>query len=167
MICLAVLDLLSCVTIIPAEIAISRNFFSFPSSTLCKLKCFFNVFFTTAAAMALLTICIDRFRKVCQPLKKQFYPGLTLKIVVVAMVFSFVVSLPAPIMCGINPANKTNIYNTTTTVYLCNAEKRYQKSILRIIYKFGLTLILFGVSITLIIVYVLSQTSLRIHQKRS
>ena len=154
-ICLALLDLLSCITIMPAEMAKSQHYFSFPDAMPCKVKCFFNVFFNTAAAMALLTICIDRFRKVCQPLKKQIYPGLALKIVISAMAFSFLVSLPAPIMCGISTANKTNIYGTHTTVMLCTAEKRFEKSIFRSIYKVGLTCILFGVSITLIVMYVL------------
>ncbi|XP_052771513.1 G-protein coupled receptor 84-like [Mya arenaria] len=153
-ICLGITDLLSCVTLMPAEIIKTRNYFWFPSPVTCKVKCFFNVFAMTSAALVLLVICIDRYRKVCQPLKKQIWPGLAVKILVAVLTFSFMVSLPAPVMCGIQQSNKTNIYGTNTTVFVCSAEEQYQRHTGRFVYKFGMSALLVIVSIAFIVMYV-------------
>ncbi|KAH3886774.1 uncharacterized protein LOC127865201 [Dreissena polymorpha] len=152
---LAVVDTLSCVTLMPAEIVKTHHYFSFPDSTPCKVKCFFNVFAMTAATLILLVICIDRYRKVCQPLKPQIRPGLALKILAAVLIFSILVSVPAPIMCGIQEVDKENIYGTNTVVYICSAEEQFQKHIIRYVYKFGMTVLVVGVSLAFIVMYVL------------
>ena len=167
-ICLAIIDLITCVSLIPAEMAKIRSYFSFPDATPCKVKCFFNTFGTSAAAYTLLVISIDRFRKVCQPLKRQIVPGQALKILCIVVFVSFVICLPAPILCGISTAKKTNIYNTTTTVYMCTAEKKFQKSVWRWLYKSTLTLCLVIVSVALIVLYsLIGRTVIRHWRSRS
>ena len=154
-ICLGIIDLITCVSLVPAEMAKIRSHFSFPSATPCKVKCFFNTFGTAAAAFVLLVISVDRFRKVCQPLKRQIVPRQAVKILAIVLVVAFLLSFPAPILCGISTANKTNIYNTTTTVYMCTAEKKYQESVWRLLYKSSLTVCLIIVSVALIVMYAL------------
>ena len=167
-ICLAIIDLITCVSLVPAEMAKIRSHFSFPSATPCKVKCFFNTFGTAAAAFVLLVISVDRFRKVCQPLKRQIVPEQAVKILVAVLIMAFLLSFPAPILCGISTANKTNMYNTTTTVYMCTAEKKYQKSVWRWLYKSSLTVCLIIVSVALIVMYsLIGRTVIRHWRSRS
>lgn len=153
--CLAAVDLLSCITLIPAEIIKTRHFFSLPDHTPCKVKCFFNIFAMNAAAYILFVICIDRFRKVCQPLKRQIWPGLATKILLGVIFVSLVLSVPAPIMCGSSGKQKTNIHNTNITVYVCAAEEQYYHSTFRYIYKVSLSCILVITGVAFIVMYVL------------
>ena len=167
-ICLAVIDLITCVSLIPAEMAKNRSHFSFPDATPCKVKCFFNTFGTASAAFTLLVISIDRFRKVCQPLKKQIVPTQAVKILLTVLSVAFLMSLPAPVMCGISTANKTNIHNTTTTVYMCTAEKKFQKSFWRWFYKSSLTICLIIIAVALIVMYsLIGRTVIRHWRSRS
>ena len=149
---LAVIDLFTCLTLLPAEVAKVFSYFSM-DPVLCKLKCFFNLFANTAASLTLFVICIDRYRRVCQPLKKQIWPSLALKILIIVMFVTVVLCSPAPLMCGITEVNKTNIYNTTTTVYYCSAENKYHNSVFRYVYKISLTAILLGLAVAFIVMY--------------
>lgn len=154
-ICLAVIDLLTSAFLLPAEMIKHRNFFSFENLAMCKIKCMLNVWAGCAAALTLLIISVDRFRKVCQPLKKQIPPRIALKL---CLAFSFIVpsvlSTPGAIMCGIRHTNKTNIYNTTTEIYLCETEDKYQESILRKIYKYTFVILLVGISVVCVVMYI-------------
>lgn len=163
-ICLGIVDLLTCIFLIPAEIAKHRNYFSFENLFMCKTKCLFNVWAGCAAALALLIICIDRFRKVCQPLKKQIAPNLALKLcILLAFAVPIILSWPGAMMCGIKEDNKTNIYNTTTVVYLCETEPKYNNSIWRYVYKFTFVVLLVGVSISCLVMYILIGCQIKRH----
>lgn len=163
-ICLGLVDLLTCVFLIPAEMAKHRNYFSFENLFMCKTKCLFNVWAGCAAALALLIISIDRFRKVCQPLKKQITPSLALKLcILLAFGVPVLLSWPGALMCGIKEENKTNIYNTTTVVYLCETEPQYKKSIWRYIYKYTFVILLVGVSMCCLTIYVLIGCQIKRH----
>ena len=131
-ICLAIIDFLTSIFLIPAEMAKHRNFFAFESLFMCKAKCVFNVWAAAAAALSLLIICVDRFIKVVLPLKKQISPQLAFRLcVLLSFVVPVVLSVPGAVMCGVLTNNKTNIYNTSTQVNLCATEPKYQKHILR------------------------------------
>ncbi|XP_052788709.1 cholecystokinin receptor type A-like [Mya arenaria] len=151
---LAVIDLVICITLIPAEMVKQRKYFEFGDVVTCKVKCFFNVFGASSSCLALLVISIDRFRKVVQPFKKQMTPAIAVRIlIVVACVFPILLSIPGTIMCGIKTTNITNIYGGNTTIHLCETEKKYEKSIWRIIYKFTFIILLVGISVTYIVLY--------------
>ena len=161
---LGIVDLLTCTFLIPAEMLKHRNYFSFENLFMCKTKCLFNVWAGCAAALILLLISVDRFRKVCQPLKRQITPILALKLcILLAFVVPVLLSWPGAMMCGIKEANKTNIYNTTTVVYLCATEPVYEKSIWRYIYKYTFVILLVGVSICCLVIYVLIGCQIKRH----
>lgn len=154
-VCLAIVDLLTSAFLIPAEMAKQRNYFSFENLAMCKVKCLFNVWAACAAALTLLVICVDRYRKVCQPFKKQITPVLASKLCVgLAFFVSVVLSVPGAVMCGIKETNMTNIHETNTTVYLCATEDKFEKHILRYLYKYTFILLLVGMSVTCIIMYI-------------
>ncbi|KAK3592471.1 hypothetical protein CHS0354_008280 [Potamilus streckersoni] len=153
--CLAVVDLITCVSLIPAEIAKHFHYFSLESEANCKIKCYFNVFGSGSAALTLTLISIDRFRKVYQPMKKQIWPALALKLCMGCILFSIILSWPAAQMCGIESGPMKNIYGGRTVVYLCGAEKKYQKSVWRDVYKYVLFMLQGGVSIVCIFMYIM------------
>ncbi|KAL3864660.1 hypothetical protein ACJMK2_006324 [Sinanodonta woodiana] len=153
--CLAVVDLITCVSLIPAEVAKHIHYFSFESEAACKLKCYFNVFGSGSAALTLTLISIDRFRKVYQPMKRQMWPSLALKLCLGCILFSIVLSWPAAQMCGIESAPMKNLYGGHTVVYLCGAEKKFQKSVWREVYKYVLFILQGIVSIACIFMYIM------------
>lgn len=93
--CLAFFDLLSCVLAIPYEIVDVRfyAFHVFDTDIICKVMKFINTFCVIGSIYTLLLIAIDRYKKVCQPLKKQialrYYPYLLGFVVFVAALYSF------------------------------------------------------------------------------
>lgn len=153
--CLAVVDLITCVSLIPAEVAKHVHYFSFESEAACKIKCYFNVFGSSSAALTLTLISIDRFRKVHQPMKRQIWPSLALKLCMGCILFSIILSWPAAQMCGIESAPMKNVYGGRTVVYLCGAEKKYQKSVWRDVYKYVLFILQGIVSIACIFMYIM------------
>ncbi|KAH3803059.1 5-hydroxytryptamine receptor 1B-like isoform X3 [Dreissena polymorpha] len=151
---LTVIDLITCMTLIPAEIVKQRNFFEFENALQCKFKCFFNVFGASSSCLALLVISVDRFRKVVQPFKKQLTPKLAVKVLIgVAIVFPICLAIPGTIMCGINTKTIVNKYGTNTTIHLCETEERFEASVWRSIYKWIFILSLGGISLAYIILY--------------
>jgi len=165
-ICIAVIDLLTCITLIPAEILKTRHYFSFSSPLPCKVKCFSNLFAMTSSALVLMVISVDRYRKVRQPFKKQLSARLAIACIVAMIMFSFVAAVPAAVMCGLQETNMTNIHKTFTTVTVCSAEHKYLESKLRYAYKFGMSLLLVCVSLTLIVTYALIIKTIAHHWKR-
>ncbi|XP_053407230.1 alpha-2A adrenergic receptor-like [Mercenaria mercenaria] len=155
-VCLGIIDLLTSAFLIPAEMVKHRNYFSFENLAMCKVKCLFNVWAGCAAALSLLIISIDRYRKVCQPFKKQITPRLAFQLCVFLSFFlSVILSIPGAVMCGIKETNMTTIHGNITTVFLCETEEKYKEHIMRTIYKFSFMLLLLGVSGSCIVMYIL------------
>ena len=153
-ICLAIIDFITCITLIPAEMIKQRHYFAFDNAAACKVKCFFNVFGASASCLSLLIISIDRFRRAVLPMRKQLSPGLAIKLlVVVGFIIPILLSVPGTIMCGIEKTNKTNIYGTDTEIYLCSTEEQYRYSVWRAVYKYTFILLLVGISLVYIILY--------------
>ncbi|XP_052224371.1 5-hydroxytryptamine receptor 1F-like [Dreissena polymorpha] len=133
---LAVIDLITCITLLPAEMAKHRYYFMFNNALYCKIKCFLNVFGASSSCLALLVISVDRYRKVVHPFKKQLSPKIAVKILIgVAVLFPLCLAIPGALMCGINTTQLINKHGSNTTVYLCETEERYKTSVLRIVYK--------------------------------
>ena len=151
---LAIIDFITCLTLIPAEMLKHRHYFDFSDASSCKVKCFFNVFGSSASCLALLVISIDRYRKVVQPLKKQLSPSLAIKVLfVIAFLCPVLLSIPGTMMCGIKRTAKTNIYGSNTDIYLCETEDKYRHSVLRTVYKFSLLIMMAGISLVYVVLY--------------
>ncbi|XP_056018255.1 neuropeptide FF receptor 2-like [Ostrea edulis] len=68
---LAFLDLINCVLVMPFGILYLYYPINFPSNLICKAGHFVGFFGGVASPFMLVVIAIDRFRKVCKPLKWQ------------------------------------------------------------------------------------------------
>ncbi|KAK3609586.1 hypothetical protein CHS0354_038583 [Potamilus streckersoni] len=98
---LAVIDVVGCVFLVPAEMIKHANYFSFENAAACKLKCFFNVIGCTASTFTLILISIDRFRRVYHPLRKQIGTSLAFKLCTILCIIAVIISIPAPVFCGV------------------------------------------------------------------
>ena len=151
---LGVIDIITCVTLIPAEMVKQRHYFAFGDVIPCKVKCFFNVFGASSSCLALLVISVDRYRKVVQPFRKQLTPKLAVRILfLVAFIFPVLLAIPGTIMCGIKHTNMTNIDGGLTEIQLCETEDQYRVSIWRLVYKYVFVILMVGISFTYVVLY--------------
>lgn len=125
-ICLGIIDLLASALVIPFEVIKQRHWFSFNSVPMCKAKGFFNVWATAAGALCLFVVCVDRYRKVCQPFKRQISLSLAVGFCVILCVFiSVFLAVPFSVLCGVRETNMTNVHTTNTNVYVCWLDDKY------------------------------------------
>lgn len=150
----AVIDMFTCVTLLPVEIFTHRNYLLFSNQALCKVKCFLVMFLASASSLTLLVISVDRFLKVVQPMRKQLTPGVTVKILIcVAFVLPIILAIPGALMCGINKTYMNNNFKEKTVVYFCESEDKYRYSVWRAVYKYALLFTQLGISLIYIILY--------------
>ncbi|KAL3886044.1 hypothetical protein ACJMK2_026067 [Sinanodonta woodiana] len=150
-----VIDLIECVSLIPAEVLKHQNYFAFENTAACKTKCFFNVFASSAASFMLILINIDRFRRICQPLKNQVGYGLAIKLSTGVCFISILLALPSVALCGIQENLMLNTQGGLIKVYVCSYEEIYKHNAWRKAYKIALLTLTFIMLVLCIIVYIL------------
>ena len=121
---LAVYDLTSCFTSLPGEIFSEFHWYDYTCDWHCKTKSYFNVFTVWGSAFTLLLLGFDRYRKVCRPLGRQIQPSLALKLCGAGMFISALVSVPAPILWGIQ-TYVHKVGNVNITVSICEKSGTY------------------------------------------
>lgn len=122
--CLSLIDFTSSLTALPGEIVVALNWYMFPSDIYCKIKTFFNMYLVTSEALCLLTIAVDRYRKVCEPLGWQITLVMAKWLCIMDLLGGFFLSLPA----AIYPANREKMktyMNNTIPVTVCSIDKKY------------------------------------------
>ena len=156
--CLAIIDLTTCLTLIPAELIEHRSHFNFVETELCKVKCFFNVFAASAASFCLLTVAVDRYILTCHPLLcvkiQAFSHGVAWRLCILNFLLGIVFSIPAAMMCGTSRKPMNNINGGITYVYLCETERYYDHMTVRYAYRYTLVGTQTLLSIIVIILYV-------------
>ncbi|KAL3886215.1 hypothetical protein ACJMK2_026223 [Sinanodonta woodiana] len=148
------IDLIECVSLIPAEVLKHQHYFAFENTAACKTKCFFNVFASSAASFMLILINIDRFRRICQPLKNQVGYGLAIKLSTGVCFISILLALPSVALCGIQENLMLNTQGGLTKVYVCSYEEIYKHNGWRKAYKIALLTLTFIMLVLCIIVYI-------------
>ena len=108
---LAVFDLLSCTITMPIEIVDLRFFYMFTNAPACKIARFLNYFVTIGSAATLLTIAIDRHRRMCRPFKHQLQLKDAKKAFGIAVALSLILSWPSLIFYDSVSVNVTDTYN--------------------------------------------------------
>ncbi|GFO09677.1 cholecystokinin receptor [Plakobranchus ocellatus] len=149
---LAVFDLLSCCLAIPGEIMDMKNNYTFGRSPMCKLVRTMNLFCTLSSGITLIVVAIDRYKRICLPLKRQISPSLATIIVCAATVIALVLSTPTAIIYG---SRKIATDHPHVTGMDCSIEDRYIKTALPLAYNaMQMLLFLTGLCI-LIVLYIL------------
>ena len=154
---LALIDFVTSVTCIPAEMVKHRSYFYFTERSLCKMKCFMNVFAAAAASYCLTMVAVDRYILTCRPLMFSKVPALshsiTWRLCVLMLVFAVLTSVPAAVLCGITTDTITDNAGNNITVYVCETEPRYAMGVSRYIYRIALCGLQVIVSLLMIVLY--------------
>ena len=98
--CLSLIDLLTCCFAIPLEIVTIFDQFTFEYVWLCKISRVFNTLGTNSSAYLLLFIAVDRFRKVCRPFGWQIGTFGAKCLIGLAVLLGMVHSCPALFIYG-------------------------------------------------------------------
>lgn len=128
-VCLAIIDITCCLSTMPGEMVTQLYWYVYPASIrgVCKVKSFLNVFTVSAEALCLLTIAIDRYRKVCRPFGWQIKPRVAKYICGLLYVLAFIIALPTPFLWGLR-SQKKQYQNSTITVTHCEKDGRFEKT---------------------------------------
>ncbi|KAH3711413.1 cholecystokinin receptor-like [Dreissena polymorpha] len=95
---LALFDLATCALSIPLEFVDTKFYYTFTNIPLCRFLSFVNQVTVMGSAFTLLAIAVDRFRRICRPLKKQLDLTKCKLVCVLSFVLSLVYSWPALIL---------------------------------------------------------------------
>lgn len=154
---LAVIDFITCLTLIPAEIIKNTSYFYFTERILCKVKCFFNVFAASSASYCLVLVAADRFIMTCHPLfyaKSQKYSfNFARWLCVLTLILGVLTSIPAAVMCGITHSTMADKTGTHLNVSLCESEPYFAKDYARYIYRIALCAVQTIISFIMIVLY--------------
>ncbi|OWF38830.1 uncharacterized protein LOC110465762 [Mizuhopecten yessoensis] len=131
---LAAFDLCNCVSM-AFEIEIILNAVQFNHPSRCKFARMFTFLMNNSSSFTLLVIAIDRYMRICRPLK----PAMTnihAKIAVaVAVVMAIVAAFPAAVLYGTQTRiMKTSFPNICIKMHLCLIEDGYTTSNLPLIF---------------------------------
>ena len=97
---LSIIDLTTCLFHMPMEIFDLTRPYTFYSETGCKLFRFNNAFLLMSSALILVLIAFERYRRVCNPMKRQMTLTLSKKLCVVVIITSLVLTMPMYLFTG-------------------------------------------------------------------
>ncbi|CAC5377600.1 unnamed protein product [Mytilus coruscus] len=110
---LAVFDLIVCTVSMPLEIVDMTHFYKFESAVACKILRFVNYFATIGSGGILMALAVDRYRKICKPLRRQLTLQITRLIIGFVCLFSFCISWPSLAFYNIVSVNITKVPGLT------------------------------------------------------
>lgn len=151
--CLAFIDITSTMTTMPGEIVTQLFWYVYPVPRVCKIKSFFNVFTVSGSAFCLLIISIDRFLKICRPLKWQIKPKLALVLCFILLAVAFVFALPVAFLWGTHSYQEPyQGYNVTVTV--CEKDANYMCTESPLVYTIFAETIITCVMLIMFVLYI-------------
>ncbi|KAL3864657.1 hypothetical protein ACJMK2_006321 [Sinanodonta woodiana] len=158
--CLALIDLTSCLTTIPGELVTQTFWYIYPVPEICKAKSFFNLFTVCASALCLLLIAIDRYIKVCKPFGRQIKSKMAIFLCLCVLVIAGIVSTPVPFYWGVQHDNV--IYrNITVNVTSCATDQKYKNTEHPLIYSITTAVIIFIPMVVMAVLYFLIACEIR------
>lgn len=148
---LSVLDICSCFVLF-LEIVNVVNQFTFTNAWLCKFTIFMTFWPVLSSGFALGLISIDRFRRVCRPLKVQISHKVARIMCAVTVGIAFLFSWPCLVLFGIYDSN---IPNSNLTGSECHIQNRYQGTLYARVYNGFLWILFVSALIFLCVVYMI------------
>ncbi|XP_045180342.2 cholecystokinin receptor type A-like [Mercenaria mercenaria] len=128
---LAFCDLMNCIITMPAEISIIVNFFTYEHPIICSIGRALTYILNGVSALLLCGIAVDRFRKICRPLKPVFTPKKTRAICFVASAIGFAFYIPAFILYGTQTVRIEHPYGDiyfNITGHTCQINDKYKNT---------------------------------------
>ncbi|XP_050409219.1 cholecystokinin receptor [Patella vulgata] len=92
--CVAVFDLTTNVIVIPNEIIEMSFRYRYPTNGLCVFNNFMRYTMAYGATLSLALICIERYNKICRPLKRQIEKRTACKLVIACVASTIILGIP-------------------------------------------------------------------------
>ncbi|XP_033726476.1 uncharacterized protein LOC117316095 [Pecten maximus] len=151
---LAAFDLCNCVSM-AFEIDIILNVVQYDHPSRCKFARMFTFLMNNASSFTLLVIAIDRFMRICRPLKPAMINVQAKVAIAVAVVMAVVFAFPAAVLYGTQTRiMKTAFPNVCIKMHLCLIEDSYTTSKLPLIFTSVLLAGNLAIDVVLIICYI-------------
>ncbi|XP_029646054.1 nematocin receptor 2 [Octopus sinensis] len=138
-------DFLASLICIPMDIAILTLPYVFENDPACRVIRFFVMDLSITSGVIVFAISIDRFKKVCLPLKKQFTRRQVGIISAVVIIFATVLSLPGVYVYG---TKHFRIPGTHLNGSICSISEKAHKSV-----SAGFLILLMSVCLLLLITF--------------
>lgn len=148
--CLAVLDMITCSIGMPFVIVDLQNTLTFESAIVCKLLRFLNYFNSGGSAFTLVVIAVDRYKKICHPLGKQMNERKAKIACSIALSISLLIAWPAPVLYG---KSTVDTHVDGITGVSCFTEDQFKKTKYQLYFNSVLILVVFGSFVALIVLY--------------
>lgn len=125
----ATVDLLSCCVAIPLETLLLFLGYAYDDryEPICKLSRFSNFFMSYSSGFVLVLISVERYRKVCRPLKMQISPTCAQKLRVCAVILGLFVSWPSAFVFG-KATVKATVNKEEITAVMCSVSDKAKHS---------------------------------------
>ena len=143
--CLGIVDMIACSVGMPLTILDLTRPFTFHDDISCKIGQLVNYFMSASSALILLTITVDRYRKICHPMSRQLSNCMAKIICAIIICLSFTLSMPTFFYFG---RNTVQLEYANITVTRCSTTSKYVASRLPLIFNAvlaGLALTVFTV----------------------
>ncbi|KAK3578916.1 hypothetical protein CHS0354_035539 [Potamilus streckersoni] len=160
---LAILDLIVCCIGIPYHLLDVLHPYTYFFSNACKALTFLITFFTFGSIYVLLVVGVDRFLKICRPLKKQVSDFGRRKACFIAIGLGLISSWPQAVIYGHSSVVPLGYVNITGVE--CFVDDFYQETKYPIIYLGFTFFIAICIIITLIVLYSFICYKIYIHDK--
>ena len=157
---LCFVDLIGCIIGMPfvlVDLTHPLNFFMIPA---CKILRTVNYFMGTSSIFLMLVVTVDRFRKVCRPLRWQISERVAKILCAVVLLLAAGMSWPALILFGHSTVETG--YNNITGVR-CSTEDQYVKTSYQTFFNIGLIVLVFIAFVVHIILYSIICQAIRNH----
>ncbi|XP_062607111.1 cholecystokinin receptor type A-like [Saccostrea cucullata] len=148
---LAIIDLVGSAVCMPFEI-IEMNFqYTFYAVGACKFFRFNNTFVALTSIFVMIGLSVDRYRRVCKPLKTQLTVFMAKIVCALAVFLSILFSWPILFLLGTRRVELP--YNVTG--YDCSTDDKYRKTIYPVVHNGILFLIFVFAIVFLTVIYIL------------
>ncbi|KAK3578938.1 hypothetical protein CHS0354_035570 [Potamilus streckersoni] len=148
--CLGILDIVTCSIGMPFILVDLRYPLMFYATAACKILRFLNYFLCACSALVLLVIATERYRKICIPHGKQMTETVAKISCGIAMAVGLGISWPAPVLYGYSIQN-TNVRNITGV--RCWTENRFKDTYYHVYFNLVLMFIVCGSFTVLCVLY--------------
>ena len=149
---LAIIDMLNGSVALPLEFVNVTNQYTYKYEWLCKVTIFATYWLTLTSGITLVIITVDRFRKVCQPLKWQFSNKTALNLCAVSFIGALGLSWPVLFLYGIHTF-ETNQKGTLGSE--CSITNHFKGTVYVMIYSVILAIIFTPLFLTTITLYII------------
>lgn len=157
---LVVSDFLVCSITLPFEIYETMNTFTFVSGAMCKIFRTYNYFVVSWSTFILIFLSVDRYRRVCQPLKGQLNSKTAYVLIFTALMISLSISWPQMFLQGITTTLLDNKIR-----HQCTVSEEYVGMTYAVFYFYLIMAIAIINIMTIIVLYTLIGRRIVLHMR--